>query len=246
MQLTGMEQIKLAFKGKKNVSFKQPMMQHQQREILVSSQARSSQDGLEDISGIGLASETNSSNTAGCNKSLVISLPNKQSRVNQIMIKTPTHNAYCVDSSVNSGNSTQKFSSKSIKITKQKFQSVLGIPTSKSPVSDQDASHSDDRQAMMQHDQNAKQGMSSEEEKRQPLMMGGSGETTVDLLFNKIRQQLSGERQSVPAGTATNTSGQGPLLRINIKPQPSQTNCSKDAISPLAVQSFKRLKQKPK
>jgi hypothetical protein len=74
--MTRVEQLKLKMKSKKNVSFKkQPMLQ--QRETIIS---QGSHEGLEDLSGIVMASDTNSSNTA-CGKSLVINLPNMQVRV---------------------------------------------------------------------------------------------------------------------------------------------------------------------
>lgn len=68
-QMTRVEQLKMKFKGKKNVSFKQPMLQ---RETII----QGHEGGLDDISGIVMASDTNSSTNTGFGaKSLVINLP---------------------------------------------------------------------------------------------------------------------------------------------------------------------------
>lgn len=128
-QIKRVDPSRLKFVGKKNVSFKPKQL----RENNVSGSA----EGADDYSGMIIAagsSETNSSKAAVSlgNKSLVINMPNNrhpQPKM-QIMIKTPT-NAFGNDISLTSG-SSQKFSGKSIKISKQRFQSVLG-PQSKSP-----------------------------------------------------------------------------------------------------------------
>lgn len=71
---------------------------------------------------------------------------------------------------------------------------------------------------------------------KQPLMMGGSGET-VDLLVSKIRAQQQQREQNDPHA-------QAPPLRINIKTQGHQMGSLNTPISPQALTQLKKLKQK--